>query len=339
MMEQPTIIPIEELLPRYCEGMTTEEENRKIEVWMNQSVENEKYVKQIYTLYLAADTMTTLKKVDTEKALRKIKGKMKDVRVTTRWEWAQRAAAVLFIPLFITLLIQYFDTKVQEVAQIIEVKTNPGMTTSIVLPDSTVVYLNSESSLQYPTRFTGDIREVTLKGEAYFEVTKDAEKRFVVSTTHHSRIEVLGTSFNLEAYEEDVDVSATLVEGKINFSFTKSGKGKCFSMVPGQKMIYNSRTGTTQLLVTSCATEIAWKDGQIVFLNTPLTEALHMLEKRYNVKFHIKNSRLSENSFTGTFAAQRLERILEYFKISSDIRWRYMDNSDATEGKIKIEIY
>lgn len=338
-MEQHNITSIEELLPRYCEGMATEEECQRVETWINQAAENEKLVKQIHTLYLATDTMTTLAKVDTEKALRKVKGKIKDSRMTTKWEWAQRVAAVLFIPLFITLLVQHFDTEVQEAAQMIEIKTNPGMTTSFVLPDSTVVYLNSESFLQYPSRFTGDTREVKLKGEAYFDVTKDAKKRFVVSTTHYSRIEVLGTSFNLEAYEEDTAVLATLVEGSVNFSFTKNGKDKCISMAPGQKMIYNSRTGTTQLLATPCAAETAWKDGQIVFLNTPLTEALHMLEKRYNVAFRLKNNRLKENYFTGTFTSQRLERILEYFKISSNIRWRYIDSPDMTEEKTKIEIY
>ena len=91
-----------------------------------------------------------------------------------------------------------------------------------MLPDSTVVFLNSESSLRYPSSFKNSKeRKVELKGEGYFEVTKDVEKHFIVSTVHRSQVEVLGTSFNIEAYEESPEVSTTLIKGKINFSFPR----------------------------------------------------------------------------------------------------------------------
>lgn len=328
-----------ELLSRYCEGRVTEEECRQVEEWMNQSDENRQMAKQVHALYLATDTINILNRVDTDRALIKVKDRMIVNRKTPWWEWAQRVAAVLFIPLFIMLLVQHFDKESQQMAQMIEVKTNPGMTTSIVLPDSSVVYLNSESSLIYPSCFGGDTREVTLNGEAYFDVTKDATKRFIVSTAHQSQIEVLGTSFNVEAYDRESYVSTTLVDGRVNFSFTKSGESKCLAMVPNQKAIYDSHSGKVRLLATSCESEIAWKNGEIIFHNTPLDEALHMLERRYNVEFLIKNNRLKENAFTGTFTTQRLERILEYFKISSNIRWRYVDSADIAGKKSQIEIY
>lgn len=337
-MERQGRYEIEELLPRYCEGMVTEEERQSVEEWMDASEENRQVAKQIHMLYLATDTMNVLKKLDTELALVKVKDRMMDNKKTTWWAWAQRAAAVLFIPLFVTFLVQNLGSH-QELAQMIEVKTNPGMTTSLVLPDSTVVYLNSESSLSYPSRFDGDIRKVTLKGEAYFDVTKDPKKRFIVSTSHQTQIEVLGTRFNVEAYEKDTDVAATLVEGKVCFLFKTGNQSERFFLEPGQKLVYNSTDSKLQLYNTTCESEIAWKDGKIVFNNTSLEEALRMLEKRYNVEFILKNGVLKEDSFTGTFANQRLERILEYFEISSRIRWRYMDTPNVAEEKSKIEIY
>ena len=75
----------------------------------------------------------------------------------------------------------------QELAQMMEVKTNPGMMTSLTLPDGTLVFLNSESTLSYPSRFDSDTRNVTLQGEAYFEVAKNPEKKFIVSTSHQHR--------------------------------------------------------------------------------------------------------------------------------------------------------
>lgn len=340
-MNKPDINRIEELLPRYCEGLATDEERLLVEAWIDESEENRRVAKQIHTLYLAADTMQVMKKVDTEKALSKVKGRMSDneSKRTTWWQWTQRAAAVLFIPLLVTLLVQNFGTDRQELAQMMEVKTNPGMMTSLTLPDGTVVFLNSESTLSYPSQFDGDVRNVTLQGEAYFEVAKNPEKKFIVSTSHQSQIEVLGTHFNVEAYEKEDRISATLVEGKIGFIFNQGNVSKKVLMDPGQKLVYDSKDSKVQFYATTGESELAWKEGKIIFRNTPLEEGLRMLEKRYNVEFIIKNNRLKEDSFTGAFTNQRLERILEYFQLSSHIRWRYLDSPDITDEKSKIEIY
>lgn len=332
---------IEELLPRYCEGLATEEERLQVEMWMDESEENRRMAKQIHALYLATDTVHIMTKVDTEKALTKVKSRMTGnrQRKTTWWEWAQRAAAVLFIPLLVTLMVQHWGGSEQELAQMMEVKTNPGMMTSLTLPDGTLVFLNSESTLSYPSRFDSDTRNVTLQGEAYFEVAKNPEKKFIVSTSHQSQIEVLRTHFNVEAYEKEDRIAATLVEGKIGFIYSSDNGSKKVLMDPGQKLVYDIRDSKVQLYATSGESEIAWKEGKIIFRNTPLEEGLRMLEKRYNVEFIIKNDRLKGDSFTGTFTNQRLERILEYFQLSSQIRWRYLDSPDIKDEKSKIEIY
>ena len=330
---------IEELLPRYCEGLATEEERLQVEAWMDESEENRRMAKQVHALYLATDTLHVMKKVDIEKALSRVKSRMTGKKKTMWWEWAQRAAAVLFIPLLVTLMVQHWGNDEQELAQMMEIKTNPGMTTSLTLPDGTLVFLNSESTLSYPSRFDGDTRNVNLQGEAYFEVAKNPEKKFIVSTPHRSQIEVLGTHFNVEAYEKENRVSATLVEGKIGFIYKCDNASRKVLMAPGQKLVYDSKDSKVQLYATSGESEIAWKEGKIIFRNTPLEEGLRMLEKRYNIEFIIKNNRLKGDSFTGTFTNQRLERILEYFQLSSQIRWRYLDSPDITDEKSKIEIY
>ena len=98
------------------------------------------------------------------------------------------------------------------------------MTTSVLLPDSTVVHLNSESSLRYPTFFADDVRQGELHGEAYFDVTHHPRKRFIVSTPHHSQVEVYGTSFNVEAYGNETPISTTLIKGSVGFIY-KTTKG------------------------------------------------------------------------------------------------------------------
>lgn len=332
---------IEDLLPHFCEGMTTEAESKLIEEWIADNEANHKIVDRIHALHLAADTLYMKKRVNTEKALKKVKGRMGS-RAIAWWVWLQRIAAMISIPLLITVLWMYLaKNEPMELAQMIEIKTNPGMITSVVLPDSTIVYLNSESSLRYPSRFTGENREVELTGEGYFEVAKDKKKRFVVSTVHQSRIEVYGTIFNVEAYAHDNRISTTLVEGSVAFHLQgKDGKAKKIALAPNQKLVYIPESGETKMYATTCESETAWKDGKIIFNNTSMEDILRMLSKRYNVNFTVKNKRIKEYSFTtGTFSNQRLERILEYFKISSKIRWRYLDSDDITDKKQQIEIY
>lgn len=329
---------INEMLPRYCEGMVSEEERQLVEAWISQSEEHYKAARQIHTIYLATDVMDVLSKVDTEKALQQVTQRMTTSRKMSRLAWLQRVAAILFIPVLITLLIQNFY-KASPSVQWIEVKTNPGMTTTVNLPDGSVAYLNSESSLSYPVRFEGDVRNVSLKGEAFFSVSKDKKKRFIVSAPHNTCVEVVGTEFNIEAFEKDSVVSTTLLEGRVNFSYTKDTRIRQVSLKPGQKLVYNPALASVQLSTTTGKIETAWKDGEIIFSNTLLPVALHLLGKHYNVEFVITNQRLLKEPFTGFFTHQRLDHILEVFKISSNIKWRYIDTNNTQSEKTRIEIY
>lgn len=341
-METPNINRIEDLLPRYCSGEATAEERRLVEEWIKQSDENYRIAKQIHTLYLATDTMRVLTEVDTEKALTSVFEKMSKSHERSKmtWiTWLQRVAAILFIPLLVTVGIQNLKPRPVEVAQLIEVKTNPGITTTVHLPDGSIVHLNSESKLSYPSFFDKDKRRVTLQGEAFFEVQKNPEHGFVISTPHETKIEVLGTSFNVEAFEKDAFVATTLIEGKVRFDYMKNQHPTTVLMKPGQKLTYDSSSSRIQLIETNGTSEIAWKDGKIIFQATPLPEALRMLEKRFNVTFVLSNDRLRQEAFTGSFTHQRLERILEIFKISSNIKWRYLDTQDTLNEKTRIEIY
>ena len=329
-------LPVEELLPRYCEGLTNASETKMVEEWMSEDKEHEQIVKQILSLNLALDTLQVMKKINTERALYKVKNRIKGKK--SGWlVWTQRIAALLSIPLLLYVLLTLFH-KQSVVTQMIEVRTNPGMTTSFILPDSTVVFLNSESTLQYPSVFE-ESREVKLSGEAYFEVKKDVKKRFIVHIPYQSRIEVLGTVFNVEAYDTDNQISATLVEGQIGFIYSKEGIAKKVAMKPNQRMIYTPASNEVKLYATNCTTETSWKDGMIILNNTPMEETLHLLEKRFNVEFIVKNKKFYEYSFTGRFTFQRIERIMEYFRISSQIHWRYVDGENIEEQKQQIELY
>ncbi len=165
------------------------------------------------------------------------------------------------------------------------------MVAAVNLPDGTKVWLNSRSYLKHPTRFTGNTRDVVLNGEAYFSVHKDKSKRFTVSTPFDIKAEVLGTEFNMEAYAADSSVRTTLVSGSIRLSFLDDNqKHKSFLMKPNEEFTYNQYTKKVKVDKPYIPTQTSWKDGLVVFRNTPFNEALKVLSKRFNVEFIVKTT-------------------------------------------------
>ena len=224
-----------------------------------------------------------------------------------------------------------------------EVRTNPGMVASFDLPDGSKVWLNSHSCLKYPKRFTGNTRSIELDGEAYFSVQKEKSRRFVVNTPFHLRAEVLGTEFNMEAYKENNRVVTTLVSGSVRISFeSKNEKEENFFMKPNDEISYNTDTKKISLNKPYLPTMTAWKDGLVIFRDTPFEEALNILDKRFNVEFIVKNDLLYENSFTGSFDGQHLHLILEHFRLSSGIQYKFVDPQtgvDRFSQKTIVELY
>lgn len=329
---------IESLLPLYCEGMVTEEERIRVEEWLRESEEHRQIARQIEMLYMATDTLRVMEKVDTEKALLKVKNRMHARKEITWWTWIQRVAAVLFLPLLGAYLVERFAQT--DTIQMLEARTSPGMTAKVILPDSSVVHLNSDSRLCYPSSFRGEEeRKVELQGEAFFDVQKNPEQQFIVSTSREAQVRVFGTRFNVEAYSEDPDITVTLVDGRVGFDYPLKKEVKELRLTPGEKVVYNSRSGQVELFKTSCRTETAWVDGKIILENTPAKEVLRILEKRYNVQFIVHPSIKLTGAFTGTFTNQHLERILEYFKLSVGLRWKYIEPKDPSDTKTHIEIY
>lgn len=333
-MSEKNIDIVEELLPRYCEGNVSAEEKEKVEDWIRQSEEHYKIARQIQLIYLASDTISIMDRVNTDNALDKVDGRIRRSQLKMLFIWGQRVAAILFIPLLVAYLLQVLIPEKRDI-RMLAVRTNPGMTTSLTLPDGTKVNLNSESSLVYPETFEGDFRSVQLEGEAFFDVVKNPEKRFVVTTPYNARVEVLGTSFNMEAFEGDSIVSTTLINGKVAF-ISRSGQ---VNMKPGEKLVYNIQTNRSIIHQTSGEAEISWKDGMIIFKKTPFDEALRMLTKRFNVDFVVSNNKYVKDFYTGSFTNHRLEQILDIFNASSGIKWRYIPSENKLDRKSKVEIY
>lgn len=332
----------ESKLVSYFAGELSPEQRNEVEEWIHLSAENEKTARDIFQLFRAADTLDYMRQVDISAAFTKVKSRIKPRHKKVSWlTWGQRIAACLVLPLLVSTL--YLTLK-SEPEEYIEIKTNPGMVAVANLPDGSKVWLNAGSTLKHPVKFTGDMRSVELNGEAYFSVQKDKSKRFIVHTPFEIQTEVLGTEFNIEAYATDSVVCTTLISGSVKLLFTgKNNERQEYTIKPNEEFIYHPRTREAQTAHPYVRIYTAWKDGQVVFRNTPLEEALKLLSKRFNAEFIVTDPHLYGNSFTGVFDGQHLPLILEHFRLASGIRYKFMElRNGANENiqeKTRVELY
>ena len=175
--------------------------------------------------------------------------------------------------------------------------TPKGRQYEFVLPDGTKVWLNAASSIKYPTAFTGKNRQVEVKGEAYFEVARNKMKPFIVNVNQEAQIKVLGTSFNIKAYENETAVQATLIEGMVSVENlsgdVQRSVNKEVVLQPGEQAIVasaRSRAIDKKLPAISITRQlhidkiIAWKKGIFNFEGSTLVEVMKELERWYDIE-------------------------------------------------------
>jgi transmembrane sensor len=203
------------------------------------------------------------------------------------------------------------------------------------------VHLNYGSRIKYPQNFWGETRGVSLTGEAYFEVTHNPDKPFVV-TTGLIDVKAIGTVFNVNAYPINNYVATTLVEGKVLLVKQLTGeKAKQLGeLKPGQHVNCNSKTGKIVSNVGNVDKYIAWKDGKLVFDNEPIEQVAQRLSQMFNVEIQVDNE-VRKYNYTVTFVDEPLFQILELLTAATPVTFRALPrtkNSDGTFSKQKILI-
>ena len=333
---------IESLLFRYVKGTVNSEEIAEVEHWMEASPENRKIVEQLCVIDFANETMQNMHQVKPRLSLGKVSRKIQKNRIRRMVLWIQRATAVFFIPLLCltVYLSNRADKQVQEQPQVVGITSAPGMVTTVILPDSTKVWLNANSHISYPTYFTGNTREVSVSGEAYFAVVEDHEKPFFVNVNEAFKVKVVGTEFNIEAYPSSSIFSTTLIEGSVELVSVADPAKSLITLKPGEQSVWDISKNELSVHEVNPSILTSWKEGKIIFKNTPINEIATTLGKRYNTRFII-SPRLKNYNFTGTFINQQLVQILEHFRLSSNIKYEIKGldlNSDGTVNNTIVEL-
>lgn len=304
----------------------TAHDNAILEEWSNSKEDNRKFRRLINGLKLSGNVeqkakemkpailMQVNKRIDKEKQFRRL------LRIST-------VAASLFILLGLTNYFSYEQGFKKVNSQLIEMSNPMGMVSTITLPDGSKVILNAGTTIIYPNAFVSKSREVTITGEAFFEVAHDTEHPFIVKTEHID-VEVLGTQFNVKAYNEDERVEVSLTEGKVEVRIENQQQQAILD--PGQQAYYDKQTKTLTTHMVNINHYTSWKDGEYYFKALPLKEITCQLERIFNVRIHISSPKLQNMVLTGDFVRnENLEQILRVIEITADKQLKCRIEEDA----------
>ena len=293
--------------------------------WLQESEDNRLYFKEINEAYHATITMGRFNHEKIDKAWNKLSSRIDlDVRGRSRttivkrfyYNFFRMAAVLSALAMISYFVIQYYLDEAEEEKNTTVYNTELRKM-HMQLPDSTTVWLNANSTLKYAHTFGKGMREVFLKGEAYFDVRKDSQD-FVVNTEKLS-IYVKGTKFNVRAYIDEKDVETTLGEGKVELKL--KGHNSVYVMEPGDQITFNSAQKQVTINEVDPSDYSAWKEERLVFDNTPLSEIIQKLENRYRVRIIVEDSLAARERITMTIEQEPIGEVMDFIRLSSRLKY------------------
>ena len=338
-----------ELLLKYINGSATAAESDEVLKWIDASEDNEKYYVSLLNASAVQDVAdgtapSMADGIDVEKAMRKVmdEGGNEDKPKVRRSPFLRvlEVAAVVALAVSVLLNIRQQQTIKSQAAKVALAEpvaavvhtyyTENGVKGRIVLPDSSVVWLNSGSRITYPEKFALAERDVEFEGEGYFEVTRNPEWPMVVKTTKGMEIKVLGTKFSIKAYSDDDFQEATLFQGKITVTNTQLGKTgarqEALTMVPGQSVTFG-KTNVPGLQPKADTTRsIAWKRGELQFDHTPFKEVCKTLQRWHGMEISVTDPSLDDYTFTADLGQESMVQIMELVKYTMPVDYKIDGN-------------
>lgn len=239
-----------------------------------------------------------------------------------KWVWSAAIALIL-----ITASIMYFSIPDNTAGEIITLKVPLGNMEKIILPDSSVAWVNAGSHIRYPERFPKSERKVELiDGQAFFDVVEGEDWPFVV-VTHKLKVSVVGTSFEVKSYDEESSTIVGVQSGKVTIHH--QNQEKVFPLQPGDQIVVDNNTGDMTKSDRDPQTIGVWKDNQLLFEDEPLRTVLLALERKYNVDIITADSEMLGLPVSIKLNTQPLTDVLDVLGFSLDFKYEMLPDSEG----------
>lgn len=268
-----------DLLFKFFEGKSSLDEEKKIREWMEESNTN-------FNCFMKTRKEYDIQILSGSNVIASNKKKLIPL------QWIVGAAATIIILIIGGIYLFNIENNIEQYNTII---VPAGQRINLILSDNTNLWLNANTEFRYPTEFSKKNRTVYLDGEAYFEVSKDENKPFIVKTSKGD-VHVTGTSFNVEAYSKFDNFNTSLFEGGVEIY--KEGK-RLVSLKPNEIGVL--KNNKLQISTITDSDHYLWKEGLIAFKNEGIEEILISLEKYFDIEIQINTSNLPQHTYTGKF--------------------------------------
>ena len=382
-----------EKIIKYLLGETSEKESLLVNQWVNENEKNRKYFSEIVFVWKTSGIAQNIEQKDvekdrkifiqkiselpvekTKKSTELVKRRLQLFRSSTGVKYFPllRIAAIFILAFCLSWTVFYFANRKPDTGSLVynQIITTKGQKSQIILSDGTKIWLNSETTLKYPSAFNEKKREVFLIGEAFFEVQKKGNKIPFIVKTSEIDIKVLGTCFNVMAYPDEETIETTVVEGSVcivrkdlrsspdqniilkrnqKVTLLKKESQIVLSEIETKKPTLIKSTKTIQSVSPSEKAQIlvspevdidlhtAWKDDRLIFQSETFENICYRLERWYDVKIHIQNEDLKKDRYTGKFVhKETINQVLEIIKLTTPINYMFKQNDlyiDKLEDK------
>lgn len=312
-------------LLKYLKGELSQQDASEVESWASETSENENTLVSLAKVFNLGQLARQYSQKEVEAAWRKtcVKAGVEPSyaqRRKRRSSWIFRGMAAAIVLLLVANMVLLFNTKPQVNAdKAIVLTSQQGKFVKYTLPDSTIVTLNHNSSLEFPLAFNGDERRVKLNGEGYFDVAKDPQKPFIVETGKEINIRVLGTEFNLQSFSSDDVVQVSLISGSVEVSREGVEEFK-YVMHPSERFTCNVTDWEMKVETMQGVTGTEWMSNKLIFSDTTLKEVARQISNHFGVTVTIDDAALNSIRFSGSFDNRELGTVLSYMEQTCGIK-------------------
>ena len=321
------------LIGKYLAGEATPSEAKQVDLWCNQSEESRAELENSVEMLEKIDDYYHSKKFNAEAAWKKVQTETgglhtKTVQLkTSRKEVFARFykyAAVILVAITLSVAGYYLGVEnLPETSNYEVISGENQVVNEYILPDGSLVALNSNSKLTFPKKFKNDVREVTVTGEAFFDVEPNPGKPFIIHAGN-AQVKVVGTTFNVRAYPENERVEVIVKTGKVYVSLeNESGNGMNekpeIILNQGEKGVVFKNSLKTEKSVNSDINFLAWKTQKLVFTETPLSDVVKYLEGVYHIEIQLEGEDLNNLPLTATFNKKPIDFVLNVIQLTFNL--------------------
>lgn len=313
------------LIELYQRGLLTGKEKKLVEDWLNKSGEEEEISFSQHDKHmLKLKIFDEISRTDRSRTTFELEHKEENTSSKSSWAVMYKIAASLtLIAVFVYLILQYNGAEVEKIEML--QASSSGNVRKVILVDGTLVWLKGNSKLSYPSTFSEKTRNVSLQGEALFEVAKDAQHPFIISCGELTTT-VLGTSFNIKSSDDKIEV--VVLTGKV--SLTSANDEQSVIVLPNEKVVYDGHK--KELAVTKQRNEeklvaVSGTEYVMNFEDSRMREVIQRIEQKFNVRISLSDANLNNCMITADFSDQSLESTLSM--ISQALNFTYSSNGKS----------